>query len=246
MMYSEVYRIRNYETDQRGFLTLFSLANYLQDTANLHAIKLGVGMISLADQGLSWVLHRMSISIRRWPRISEEIIVETHPSGLEKVFVYRDFRVYDPDRNLLLTATSTWLVFDTTARTLVLPGVHFETIFDPFREFEFLPRPTRKFAARKEQAEESIQIQARYNEIDANAHVNNSSYFQWFLEPLPDAFIGNHTCIEIDILFKKECTRADKVSSLYWKASEGGFLHQLLNEEGKEVAIGMTYWTSPS
>ncbi|MBU1822917.1 MAG: acyl-ACP thioesterase [Bacteroidetes bacterium] len=242
MIHTEIYRVRNYEADSRGRLTLLSLANYLQDTADRHAILLGVGMPALAEQGLSWVLHRMKINIIRWPQLTEEIRVETNPSGLERVFVFRDFRVYDQAGELLMTASSTWLVFDTEKRRMVSPGAYFQEIFDPYRALEFLPRAVGKIPAVPPTEPWVRTVSARHNEIDTNDHVNNSVYFQWIQEPLPPQFMHSHRCTEIDLVFKKECSREDRIESKVYPFDSTTLLHLVSNLEGKEVAIGTTAW----
>lgn len=242
MIHKETYRVRNYETDIRGDLSLFALANFFQDAADRHAIFLGVGMPALAELGLSWVLHRMKIDVVRWPKIAEVITVDTYPSGLERVFVYRDFRVYDQAGNLIITATSTWLVFDTNKRSLTIPANHFHSIFEPYKTFSFLPRATQKFEFFKEEHALKKLVMARHNEIDTNAHVNNSVYFQWMLEPLTAEYQDACMCDEVDIQFKKECRLDDVLTSSCQVLHEGTCSHLLQNNEGKEVAVGTSHW----
>ena len=242
MIYSEVLRIRNFETDSLGNLTLFSLANYLQDAADRHAIQLGVGMPALAELGLSWVLHRMKITISRWPQLAEEITIETQPSGLERVYVYRDFRVYDQQNNLLITASSTWLVFDKAKRSLTTPASHFQDIFEPYKQFSFLSRPSRKFPPLILENSLRAELKARHNEIDSNAHVNNSVYFQWFLESLSTDFLATQMCTEVEVQFKKECTRSNTITSISSFSDTEEVRHWLINEEGQEMASGVTRW----
>lgn len=242
MIYSEIFRVRNFETDSQGKLTLLSLANYLQDAADRHAIHLGVGMPALAKLGLSWVLHRMKITVTRWPRLAEEIIVETQPSGLERVYVYRDFRIYDQQRTLLVTVSSTWLVFDTIKRTLATPAAYFQDIFTPYRDLPFLSRPTRRFPPLSSDKLLRAQLRARHNEIDTNAHVNNSVYFQWLLEPLSAGFLDTKSCSEVEIQFKKECTRQNLITSVCSVPDAGEVKHWLFDEAGQEMAVGVTRW----
>lgn len=242
MIYSETFRIRNFETDSQGDLTLLSLANYLQDAADRHAIQLGVGMPVLAELGLSWVLHRMKITVARWPRLAEEIRIETQPSGLERVYVYRDFRMYDQHGNLLVTVSSTWLVFDILKRTLATPAAHFQDIFEPYRDLSFLSRPTLRFSSLPSEKLLRVQVRARHNEIDTNAHVNNSVYFQWLLEPLSAEFLETNFCSEVEIQFKKECTRQDLITSVCSIPDAREIKHWLLDETGQEMAVAITRW----
>lgn len=242
MIHAEALRIRNFETDSQGKLTLLSLANYLQDAADRHAIQLGVGMPALAELGLSWVLHRMKITIHRWPGLAEAISVETLPSGLERVYVYRDFRVYDQQRTLLITVSSTWLVFDMVKRSLAAPAAHFQAVFEPYRHLPFLARPTLKFSSLTSADVLRTALRARHNEIDTNAHVNNSVYFQWLLEPLSADYLGSHVCSEVEIQFKKECTRQDLITSVCTVPETGEIKHWLLDEAGQEMALAVTRW----
>jgi medium-chain acyl-[acyl-carrier-protein] hydrolase len=242
MIHTEAIRIRNFETDSQGKLTLLSLANYLQDAADRHAIELGVGMPALAALGLSWVLHRMKITIHRWPELAEVISVETMPSGLERVYVYRDFRVYDHQRNVVITASSTWLVFDTVKRSLATPGAHFQDIFEPYRSLPFLARPSRRFHPLSSDSVLRTELRARHNEIDTNEHVNNSVYFQWLLEPLSPEYLSVHACSEVEIHFKKECTRQDLITSFCTQTDGEEVYHWLLDETGQEMALAVTRW----
>ncbi len=199
-------------------------------------------MPALAELGLSWVLHRMKIKVIRWPKIAENITIETNPSGLERVFVFRDFRVYDHAGNLLITASSTWLVFDTNKRSLSTPANHFQAIFEPYRNLTFLPRATQKFEFVRSETFVKKLVTARQNEIDTNAHVNNSVYFQWLLEPLSAEFLDACMCEEAEIQFKKECRLDDVVFSKCLTTLESEIFHVLQNEEGKEVAVARTRW----
>lgn len=199
-------------------------------------------MPALAEQGLSWVLYRMKIKIHQWPQITDEIRVETNPSGLERVLVFRDFRLYDQAGKLLMTVSSTWLVFDTDKRSMVSPAAYFMDIFEPYKEWEFLPRATQKMPAIPGAEPLLREVGARHNEIDTNDHVNNSVYFQWFLEPLATPFLSSNRCVEFDIIFKKECSREDRIVSSAYTLDSTSFLHVITNQEGKEVAVGTSYW----
>ncbi|GAB3165870.1 acyl-[acyl-carrier-protein] thioesterase [Telluribacter humicola] len=242
MIHSETYRIRNYEADTNGNLWLSSLANYLQDAANRHAIELGAGAPQLLEQGLAWVLYRMKITIHRWPRIPEEVTVTTHPSGEERVYVYRDYRMYDSEHNLLVSATSTWLLFDVIKRKLTSPSPDLKQYFEPYHNFPHFPRAKEKYPALPTSWKYQTQVTARHNEIDTTQHVNNSVYFQWLLEALPVEFIHQQQCQTVDITFKAECLRGEQVTSLCEPLSDGVYLHRLQNERREEIVTALTTW----
>jgi len=244
MIHSETYRIRNYEADTNGNLWLHSLANYLQDAADRNSTDLGFGLPQLLEQGLSWVLHRMRIDIHRWPKALEEVIVTTHPSGVERIYVYRDFRVYDQEQNMLISASSTWLVFDLKKRKLTVPSPELKQGSEPYQNIPHLPRADQKYPIMPVTWLYQTQVTARHIDIDQNQHVNNSVYFHWLLEPLPTDFLLKSTCTSLDITFKAECTRGELVYSRCEPLGDNLYLHRLENEQGGEIASALSTWES--
>ena len=241
-IHSETYRIRNYEADSNGNLWLPSLANYLQDAADRHAIALGAGVPQLLERVLSWVLYRMRIDIHQWPRIPEEVTVTTNPSGEERVYVYRDYRIYDQAHQLLASASSTWLVFDLRKRKMTTPSPELKIIFEQFHHLPHLPRANQKYPPLPTHWQYQTEVTARQNEIDQNEHVNNSVYFQWLLEPLPTAFLKERRCSMLDITFKAESVRGEIILSLFEPLSNSTLLHRLENAQGQEIVTAITYW----
>ncbi len=244
MIHTETYRIRNYEADIHGNLWLHSLANYLQDAANRHAIELGAGVPQLLEQGLSWVLYRMRLDINQWPRIPEEVTVTTHPSGEERVYIYRDYQVTDSAGKMLVSASSTWLVFDLAKRRLTSPTPAMKVIFEPYRTLANLPRANQKYPDLPDNWQFETTVTARHNEIDQNQHVNNSVYFQWLLEPLPVSLLHERRCTSLDITFKAECLRGETVHSRCCILDSGQLIHRLENDNGDEIVTALSTWTT--
>ncbi|GAB2789583.1 thioesterase [Rhabdobacter roseus] len=245
MIYSETYRIRNYETDPEGRLWLSALANLLQDAADCHANQLGVGRPELLAWDLAWVLHRLVLSVNRWPRLGESITLETNPSGEERVYIYRDFRGYDSAGKLLFTATSTWLVLNLSTRRLTTPAPEIKRLFEPYRHLEHLPRPSGKFPAAPGTWTYQTTLQPRHNEIDANLHVNNGVYFQWLLESLPFDFLATHHCHHVDLVFKAEGQRGETVQVLSGPVGPNRFVHRVLNPQQAELVVALSTWSGP-
>jgi len=242
-IYEETYNIRSYEADVQNNIHLVSLANYLQDTADRHASALEVSVQQLLGRGLSWVLHRMQLNMSRLPTYLENITVKTYPSGIERVFLYRDFYLYDQTGQLIGQATSTWLVIDVQKRQVISVPADILAKFEQFRALPHLTPAKQKLPFLEASASTSQQVIVRKNEFDHNNHVNNSAYFQWLLEPFPDAFIDHYTLKKVDIVFKNECQRGDIVRSFYQAIGENTFVHRIENQSGTELAQAVTVWT---
>ena len=86
--YDLTLNVRYGEVGADGVATLSSLANWLQEAAGQSASSLGFGEETLTDMGLTWILTRLVLRIRRLPTSCEAIRVHTWPSLLDR-FGYR-------------------------------------------------------------------------------------------------------------------------------------------------------------
>jgi len=67
----EKFRIRTYECGVDGSIKIFSLMQYLQEIAALHAEQLGFGTRRLSEMNGYWVLSNIRMVIKLiWSRIS--------------------------------------------------------------------------------------------------------------------------------------------------------------------------------
>lgn len=239
-----VFTVRSSEIDYQGQITLPMLVSYMQEAAWNNTTSLGISMYKLLEQGLTWVLQRFRVEMFRYPRHREEITVETWASGREKVFLHRDFRIYDQDKQLLGQATSVWLVMDVVKRQLAsIPD--FVMAMELAPGYEPLPFAKGKLPALKDEQHE-LQTQVRWHDIDLNKHVNNTRYLQWALETLPSDLLEQKQLSEVDIIFRSETTLGDTITAVAGPLSgiENAYLHKLTsNTTEKELVQAKTIWT---
>lgn len=119
--YRENFSVRSCEVDPAGRARLTAIANYFQEVAHNHANRLGVGYRQLKEKQTLWVLSRMRMHFSRYPVWEEEVTVETWPSGIDKLFALRDFRMLCREGELLCTARSAWLILRADGRRPVRP-----------------------------------------------------------------------------------------------------------------------------
>ena len=119
-MFKEKYIVNSNDIDSTLQIRLSSLLRYMQDTATNHADKIKIGHKDLEKDRNIWVIIRMFLEVNRLPKLDEEFIVTTHP-GKNKSFLFpRYFQVYDKHNNLLLNASSTWVVINYNTRKVVI------------------------------------------------------------------------------------------------------------------------------
>nr|MDA3949993.1 thioesterase [Spirochaeta sp.] len=106
--------------DQVGF---DGMASLFQEAAWQHAERLGVDFTDGSAQ-LYWVLHRVGMRFFRRPRWSEAITITTWPSRMVRLYAMREFLVHNDDGELLLDASSAWIVLDGGTGRPVRPEQH--------------------------------------------------------------------------------------------------------------------------
>lgn len=239
------FTVRSSEVDFRGQATLPVLVSYLQEAAWENTRTLGISMYDLLEKGLTWVLSRLRVEMFAYPKHNERVTVETWASGREKVFLHRDFRIYDSERELLGQATSVWLVMDVVKRRLT-PVPDFITAVELAPGYGPLPFAKGKLPP-LEEAGFTQRFPVRWHDIDLNRHVNNTHYLRWALESLPTEVLEGQQLQEADIIFRAESTLGETIVAAAASAREhpGVFLHKLTEETtGKELVQAQTKWRS--
>jgi acyl-ACP thioesterase len=207
--------VHGHLTDFHGRLGVKTLCALFNDVANEQTLVLGVDVETFHRQGITWMLHRLGLRVSRLPSQGEEVIIETWPSGADRLFAFRDFAVVTPSGELLARATSEWMVIDLERRRPVrLPatvlamapyyeGVTREMVFQlPLVEMPAEVSGRRRFVA-------------SYDTIDFNRHVTQASYVGWVTNALPFDFLSRHVLRELEVLYEREVLPDSEVDSLY-------------------------------
>jgi acyl-ACP thioesterase len=247
-VWSDRFRVRAVELDDRWRLRPASLCDYLQEAAAAHAHALGVSVEALHPRGLTWVLSRFHVRAASYPRWRAEVVVETWPSAVSGPFALRDFRVLDSDGLPLAAATSSWMVIDIAKRKPVpLPdfilSIHGpnpgRAVDDPFAVLPPLP----------EAAERSLVLEIRRADLDLNRHLNFVKTIELGLEAVPPDVVVGRELRDLEVAFRAEGWLGDRVvsRSAALDAGEPRKLgHALFREsDGRELARMTSTWAVP-
>lgn len=229
-----------YDGDKDGYLRPENLLAYLGEASTIHSNSIGVGQKELKMNNYSWMLNRWRARFFKYPRVMDEIIIETWSSGINKFYATREFVVYDKEEKILFKGTTQWVFFDLDKlRPVRVPeyigrmyGDCKDRALDDFFDFK-----------RDFETEMGLQFLVRRSDIDSNNHVNNVKYLDWILEALPDDLVENKRLYDLDIFYKKEVKKGNTIESSFIKDIEEGstFLHKIIDED--EIhAFGRTVW----
>lgn len=235
------FPVRLFETDARGSLSVGGLCDYLQEAAGNHAAALGVSVSGLMERGLTWVLSRLRLRIARLPRAGETVTVRTWPTGAERLFALRDFRVSDAAGAEVAAAVSAWLILDTASRR----PVRVQSVFDPpdvSRVQRALGDGIEKLPPVEGAASEAPVV-VRLSDLDSNAHANNARISEWIVEA-----VGRETFLRdepagLDIDFLGEAMHGDALLSRAAPLPGGAYTHSVVRPaDGREIARARTQW----
>lgn len=209
LAYDLSLNVRYGEAGADGMTTLSSVANWLQEAAGHSASSLGFGEETLAGMGLTWILTRLVLRIRRLPASGEAIRVHTWPSVLDR-FGYRGYEVFDASDECILSGGSAWSIMDMTARRLAPVPPQLAAVYPSN------PRPCDPFSCRvlprlPGNGDKEAPLRVRRDDLDINGHVNNAHYLSWLLEPF-DPRLGQAPSL-VDLGFRAECFPGEELVS---------------------------------
>lgn len=210
IIFSKHFSISSFDLNPRGQARLTTMANFFQELAYYHANELGFGYDAMKERGTTWVLSRMRIRMERYPLWNEEIRIETWPSGIDKLFALREFRVFDSKEELIGKVATAWLILDITTHRLIRPHSEFER-FRLIAHEEFMFEEKLDKLKMPEDMEAVAEHQVVFSDLDILGHVNNVKYLEWCI----DAAIASHDpereIREVEINFSHEALFGDQI-----------------------------------
>lgn len=208
--FTKTFRIGSFDTDFNGRVKLTSICNYLQEIAGMHADALNWGIDKLMQQNLSWVLTRLKVKVIDYPKWTDEITVETWPTGIEGLFGNRDFRILDKHGNTIILASSSWLIINIKSKRPTRPHsiIDGDKYDNAKKVFE---TPLQKLNTDVPE-NPNLTIDVHFSDIDINQHVNNVKYIKWIIDSCPIEKLSSGLIDELEVNFLHEAKYSDQLS----------------------------------
>lgn len=244
--YVEKIKIFNHYTNYKGRLFVKTLCDLFNDTAEAQTEIYGVDVDTLNAEGLTWMLHRLHIQLHKMPHKSEDVFIETWPSGIDRLFALRDYQMLREGGELLVSATSEWMCIDLKKRRPVrlsekvveisvghqIQKVKIPSILNT-KETDWEMTGGRDFAA-------------TFDNIDFNGHVTQASYMRWITNSLPFEFLKEHVLTEIEVVYEQEILPDSNIHSNYRleeKSGETWVYHQVKDEPNERThCVAISIW----
>ncbi|MDH6355512.1 medium-chain acyl-[acyl-carrier-protein] hydrolase [Dysgonomonas sp. PH5-45] len=177
------YRIDAYLTDFRGKATLPMIGGFMLQAATRHAEERGFGYSAMTRKKRAWVLTRLAIEMREYPKNDTDINLRTWILDANKLFTERCFSIEDSSGRELGFARSVWASIDLETRR---PANVLE--LDGLVEYKHDKECPMGNAVKIPQLKESDVLgsfKVQYSDIDINKHLNSMKYIEHFVDVFP-------------------------------------------------------------
>ena len=214
MFFSSNFRVGLLQIDNNSLLNNQGILSILEEAADMHSASIGYGVNDISKTNLSWILLNWKVQIFKRPKYSDKVLVKTWTRLVNKFYTYRDFEVYDENNNLLIIATSKWILIDAQKRSIArIEDSMFEQYLPENKSvFNIVEIPKLK---EPDVSKETCTYCVRRNDIDVNGHMHNINYLSLAYEALPYEIYKNSKFNNFEILYKREIKLGDTVKCLY-------------------------------
>ena len=201
-----------------GNIKIFSLMEYLQEIATIHAEELGFGPGKLNELGTYWALANIRIEFERSPKWPETISLKTWPSGYSRLRATREFVGKDTTGRELFRAGSQWMVLgkdgtrpkNLSRLDLGMPPTGPKVIQPELNRLE----PKNDYS-------QIERIKVPHSSIDMNGHVNNTEYIRWGIDGLRRKYELKGDIRFVHATYLAEVFEADELDLLiYWSNTD--------------------------
>lgn len=177
--YTESYFLPAGECNPQQEMPVTLVARRIIDIATMHANLLDVGYARLVEDGLTWVLSRLSIEMYRYPGINESYSLSTWIEGFNRHFSERNFELTAESGEVLGHCRSVWVPINIRRRESgALEAL--ESLSDVVSERRCPIDKQPRMTALGDEGTRSNDYRFRYCDCDFNRHVNAVRYMELY------------------------------------------------------------------
>ena len=220
-IFEDTYTTSFAQTGIHDVLTNKSILSILENIAGRHSSYVHFTFTDISKYNLTWVLLNWKLKVLKRIGREENIRIQTWGRSITKIFVLRDFKIYNAKNELCAIATSKWCLVDTTKGKIakmpdnlkeIYGGFHDESVFG-IEDVPKLVEPTSAPIT-------SDTYKIRRFDLDLNKHVHNLNYLNIAYELLPEDIYDGDELNNVEILYKRELKYGDVVKSYLYKDND--------------------------
>ena len=204
------------DIEKPNYLSNKSILSFFEDIGSYHSDSVNFGLNNIPITHSSWVLLGWKVKVLKRPIYGDKLHIITWAKNIEKFSTYRDFEVYNQNNELVIIATSKWVLLDTLTEKLKLIPQELINLYKPDTKNAFPNNEglLSKITDAENYESEIIYTVQRY-QIDLNNHMHNLYYLDMAYEALPKEIYENNIFNSFEILYKKQIKLHNTVKCYY-------------------------------
>ncbi len=238
--YTEKRIVSCYEANANHLLRPAALLDIMQEAAGRNASELGFGYENMIESNTAWVLSRIKVVFHKYPKWRDEVTLKTWHKGANRIFYLRDFQLEDAVGDVVVSATTSWLIIDLASRRMVRNSTLAEN-FDNSSLGNAIAEQAEKITLPKGVEPELVHTHnVVWSDIDTNGHVNNVKYVVWALDVLDYDLVSSKSIKELLVNYDSEVLPGQSVD-LYRiiEEADGGVVCYIVGRVGEKTAFSV-------
>ena len=215
MILENEYTVKLSEIGKGNKATNKTILSYLEDIGGIHSNIAGYGVFEIAQTNLSWILLGWRLQVIRRPKYAEKVKIKTWSKGVVKFYTYRDFEIYDEQGNLIIKASSKWVLLDIEKGKIVRIEPELMNKYEPEFDKEVFEKSEFDKINEPNEYQFETEYTVRRADIDVNNHMHNLNYIELANEALPEEVYKGALFNDVRIAYKKEIKLGDTVKCKY-------------------------------
>ena len=188
---------------------------YFEEEFKVNFTQVGFPFAELFEKNLTWVLLNWKLQIIKRPIDNEEVRVVTWGRFFNKLFVIRDFKVFNDKDELCAIASSKWCLVDVDSHKISRLPTNIDELYGSFPDesvFGIEDLPKLNLPNESERVKDTLIYKIRRFDLDLNKHVHNLNYLDYAYEVLPeDVYFGESEFKNVEISYKKEVSLNEEI-----------------------------------
>lgn len=199
--FSKKYFLIPGETNAQQEMSLGLLTSRIIEIATEHANHLNIGYANMDSRNLGWVLSRLTIEMKHYPRVNEYYNIITWVESWNRHFSERNFEIQNEKGETIGFARTVWMVINT--KTHENAGTD-PLIFDADLISERECPIERQSKLRPVECEVPIEYKFKYTDIDFYRHVNTVRHIELLLNQFDIDDFDRYFIRRFEIAFMQE------------------------------------------
>lgn len=215
MIVEQEYIVKLSEIGRNNKATNKTILGYLEDIGGIHSNIAGYGIFDIPKTHLTWILLEWKLEIIRRPDYLEKILVKTWSKNALKCYAYRDFEIFDKNGNLIVKASSKWVLINTEKEKIEKIENELLEKYKPELDKKSFENETFEKIREPQNYELETKYEVKRADIDVNNHMHNLNYLILANEALPEDIYRNNQFNNVRITYKKEIKLGETVICKY-------------------------------